>query len=134
MSASATPAASGASGPTTTSSAATAPRGRDYGRTVERVHVGSRRTRGSAAIASFPGATNTLLTPGSTLSFQASACSRPPLPTIRMRVGITSAPAHAGIPGRRRMGRKARSMVWVRSGPTETSTIGTPACSSIAET
>ena len=44
------------------------------------------------------------------------------------------APAHAGIPGRRRMGRKARSMVWVRSGPTDTSTIGTPACSSMAET
>ena len=42
--------------------------------------------------------------------------------------------AHAGIPGRRRIGRQARSMVWVRSGPTETSTIGTPACSSMAVT
>ncbi len=38
-----------------------------------------------------------------------------------------AAAAHAEIPGRRRMGRKARSMVWVRSGPTDTSTIGTPA-------
>ena len=36
--------------------------------------------------------------------------------------------------GRWRIGRQARSMVWVRSGPTETNTIGTPACSSSAVT
>ncbi len=51
--------------------------------------------------------------------------------------------AHAGAPvarpapvraGERRIGRQARSIVWVRSGPTETSTIGTPAWSSSAET
>ena len=42
--------------------------------------------------------------------------------------------AHAGIPARWRIGRQARSIVWVRSGPTETSTIGTPACSSMAVT
>ena len=51
--------------------------------------------------------------------------------------------AHAGAPvarpapvsaGERRIGRQARSMVCVRSGPTETSTIGTPAWSSSAET
>ena len=42
--------------------------------------------------------------------------------------------AHAGSPGLWRIGRQARSMVWVRSGPTETRTIGTPACSSIADT
>ena len=35
--------------------------------------------------------------------------------------------AHTGVPDRLRIGRQARSMVWVRSGPTETSTIGTPA-------
>ncbi len=36
--------------------------------------------------------------------------------------------------GRWRMGRYARSMVWVRSGPTDTSTIGTPAATSRAVT
>ncbi len=42
--------------------------------------------------------------------------------------------AHAGRAGRWRIGRQARSIVWVRSGPTDTRTIGTPACSSIADT
>ena len=41
--------------------------------------------------------------------------------------------AHAGSPARLRIGRQARSIVWVRSGPTDTSTIGTPACASIAD-
>ena len=36
------------------------------------------------------------------------------------------------IPPRWRIGRQARSIVWVRSGPTETRTIGTPASSSRA--
>ena len=49
-----------------------------------------RRTRGSAAIAALPGATSTSFRPGSAASFQARACSRPPLPTIRTRVGVTS--------------------------------------------
>ena len=40
------------------------------------------RTRASRAIASDPGATTTSFTPGSAASFQASACSRPPPPTI----------------------------------------------------
>ena len=44
------------------------------------------------------------------------------------------ATAHATIPGRFRIGRQARSIVWVRSGPTDTSTIGTRAYSSIAVT
>ena len=44
------------------------------------------------------------------------------------------ATAHATIPGRLRIGRQARSIVWVRSGPTDTSTIGTRAYSSIAVT
>ena len=42
--------------------------------------------------------------------------------------------AHPGTTGWWRIGRQARSMVWVRSGPTDSSTIGTPACSSIALT
>ncbi len=88
VSASATPAASGASGPTTTSSTA---RCRATS-TIARGSSGStfaRRTRASRAIASDPGATTTSFTPGSAASFQASACSRPPPPTMRIRVGIT---------------------------------------------
>ena len=42
--------------------------------------------------------------------------------------------AQAGVVGRWRIGRQARSIVCVRSGPTETNTIGTPACSSSAVT
>ena len=42
--------------------------------------------------------------------------------------------AHAGIPARFRIGRQARSIVCVRSGPTDSSTIGTPACASMALT
>ncbi len=45
-----------------------------------------------------------------------------------------SATAHVGIPGRLRIGRQARSIVWVRSGPTDTSTIGTLAWRSMAVT
>ena len=55
-----------------------------------------------------------------------------------MRVGITSvigpSRGQAVAAGRWRIGRQARSIVWVRSGPTETSTIGTPASSSSAVT
>ena len=38
----------------------------------------------------------------------------------------------SATPPRCRIGRQARSIVWVRSGPTDTSTIGTPAISSRA--
>ena len=41
---------------------------------------------------------------------------------------------HAPATTRWRIGRQARSIVWVRSGPTETSTIGAPAASSRAVT
>src|SRR5262249_37297260 len=41
---------------------------------------------------------------------------------------------HAGRPTRWRIGRKARSIVCVRSAPTDSRTMGTRACSSIAET
>ncbi len=43
-------------------------------------------------------------------------------------------PPVPGIDARWRIGRQARSIVWVRSGPTDTNTIGTPACSSSADT
>ena len=90
-SASATPAASGASGPTTTSSDGVArarpPRPRP-GRAGRR-HRPGRAAR--CAIPALPGATSTSFTPGSPASFQASACSRPPPPTTRMRVGIDEA-------------------------------------------
>ena len=130
-SASATPAPSGASGPTTTSSAACA-------RASAVTAVGSSgstaavRTCGSPAIAAPPGATRTSFTPGSRPSFQAMACSRPPPPSTSTLVGMTR--VMRSVVGRWRLGRHARSIVWVRSGPTETNTIGTPACSSSADT
>ena len=99
------------------------------------------RTRGSSRDPADPGATTISLTPGSAPSFQARACSRPPPPTTRIRVGITGRligrprrRRQTGAAGRLRIGRQARSIVWVRSGPTETSTIGTPACASSAVT
>ena len=55
-----------------------------------------------------PAATMTSLTPGSAASFQASACSRPPLPTITMRVGITRL-TPAAPPGCASAARPARS-------------------------
>ena len=42
--------------------------------------------------------------------------------------------AHESTAGRVRIGRQARSIVWVRSGPTDTRTMGTRACSSMAVT
>src|SRR3954447_9749068 len=83
------PAASGCSGPTTANSTASdrarattafASSGSTSGRTT---------TRGSSAIPSEPGATITRLTPGSAPSFHASACSRAPRPSTRIRVGMT---------------------------------------------
>ncbi len=85
-SASAIPAASGASGPMTTSSAASA-RARATTAAPSSVSTVFVRTRASCAIPSDPGATMTSFTPGSSASFQASACSRPPPPTMRIRVG-----------------------------------------------
>src|SRR5688572_8019397 len=55
------------------------------------------RTRGSVAVPPFPGATSTSETRGDCTHFQARACSRPPLPTIRIFM-TWSVPemAHAG--------------------------------------
>ena len=65
--------------------------------------TGATRTCGSPAIPALPGATSTSLTPGSRPSFQASACSRPPPPSTRIRVGITSVtnPTPCSCRGRR---------------------------------
>ena len=110
----------------------------DRGR-IERIDAGDPDVRLGRRSPALPGATSTSFTPGSRPSFQASACSRPPPPTTRMRVGITrvigaTSRDQAVAAGRWRFGRHARSMVWVRSGPTETNTIGTPAWSSSADT
>ena len=74
------PAASGASGPTTVkptfSSAAKLAR-------ACRSVMGTLRTPGSPAVPPLPGATKTVCTLGLPANFQASACSRPPLPTTR---------------------------------------------------
>ena len=82
-------------------------------------------------MAALPGATTTSLTPG-------SAGQLPGERVLAAAAADDEDPgrhdqAHAGSPGRWRIGRQARSIVWVRSGPTETSTIGTPACSSMAD-
>ena len=86
-----------------------------------------------------PGATSTSFTPGSRPSFQASACSRPPPPRTRIRVGITSVigGSHRLRPASSGGGASAATPArWSGSapGPTETNTIGTPACSSSADT
>ena len=129
------PAASGASGPMTTSSAASrrATRHDRAGRRAGR--PATQRTRGSAAIAVAPGRDDDLVDArlGRELPGQrvlAAAAAHDEDPGRHQEAGR----AHAGIPGRWRIGRQARSIVWVRSGPTETSTIGTPACASIALT
>src|SRR5688572_18799962 len=56
------------------------------------------RTRGSLAVPPLPGATRTSETLGDWAHFQASACSRPPEPTIRifMRAESVTEVAHAG--------------------------------------
>ena len=74
-------------GPTTTSSTAWA-RATATTAGPSSGSTGTQRTRGSVAIPALPGATMTSLTPGSAASFQARACSRPPPPTTRMRVGM----------------------------------------------
>src|SRR5262245_58636127 len=53
------------------------------------------RTRGSVAVPPLPGATSTSETFGDCATFQASACSRPPLPTIRTFMSVPEVP-HAG--------------------------------------
>src|SRR6187549_4234821 len=56
------------------------------------------RTRGSVAVPPLPGATSTSETFGDCAHFHASACSRPPEPTIRIFIGglcLVAEVAHA---------------------------------------
>ena len=80
---------------------------------------GRQRTRDSAPIAALPGATTTSFMPGSPASFQASACSRAPEPTMSVRVGAVR---HAHRPRRARAGasaaRPARSSASAPARPT----------------
>ena len=111
-SASASPAASGASGPTTTRSAAKRRATATTRRAVDRGDSLAANP-GSVAMPSDPGATEDLNHPrGRAASFQASACSRPPRPTIRIRVGRRR---HRALRPRPHAGdrRQARSIVWV---------------------
>jgi hypothetical protein len=79
------------------------------------------------AIPALPGATITSLVPGSLATLATNFQGEEQDPRGDERI-------HATIPGRLRIGRQARSIVWVRSGPTDTRTIGTPACDSMALT
>ncbi len=155
--ASATPAASGASGPITTSSAEVDRAAATTASASSGWTSGRQRTRGSVPIAAPPGATNTWLTPGSPRQLpgqrvlasaapddqdpgrhdreahpRAAPGPRAPRDLPRCAVAVPArvrAPSGGGASG----GRPARSS-GVRSGPTETSTIGTPAASSSAAT
>src|SRR4051794_34789651 len=89
--ASATPATSGASGPTTTRPAPSA----TARSATARGEPASTARRSSAGMPALPGATTTEVTAGSAVSARKSACSRAPEPTTR-----TSTSAHpSGAPG-----------------------------------
>ena len=133
-SASATPAASGASGPDHRKLDRLTPRQLDQRHTVERIDpLGDPNPR----LRRDPGAARRD-------DHLVDTRFRGKLPGERVLAPATAddehpgrhdqATAHATIPGRFRIGRQARSIVWVRSGPTDTSTIGTRAYSSIAVT
>src|SRR6185503_7310923 len=97
LKASTTPITSGASGPMmvspTCSAFASATRP-----ATSSAATSTLRTRGSVAVPPLPGATSTSETFGDWAHFHASACSRPPEPTINTFIGPGSVPevAHAG--------------------------------------
>ena len=64
----------------------------------------------------------------------ARACAHDQRSSRRGRHGTPAETIPRADIARRRIGRHARSIVWVRSGPTDTSTIGAPAVSSSAVT
>src|SRR5262245_56896831 len=77
---SATPATSGASGPTTTRSTASS---RASATTAPLSAISTGRHSATDAIPGLPGAAYTCSTSGSRVNAQASACSRPPVPSTR---------------------------------------------------
>src|SRR5215831_2109079 len=91
------PATSGASGPTMVRPTRSA---RASWRRAAMSSAATRtlRTRGSPAVPAFPGATSTSVTRAAAAHFQASACSRPPPPTIRIFIGqsLVTEVTHAG--------------------------------------
>src|SRR3954466_11223013 len=87
-----TPAASGASGPTTVSWIFSFFANATSSSISE---AATFSTPASVAVPPLPGATNTFCTRGLAASFHASACSRPPLPMTRTFISVTEVP-HAG--------------------------------------
>src|SRR5262249_21726712 len=76
------PATNGASGPTMVSATRSVCASRRSA-AMSSASTPMLRTRGSAAVPALPGATRTSVTRAAPAHFQASACSRPPPPTIR---------------------------------------------------
>ena len=128
-SASATPATSGASGPTTTRSAPVA-------RARPATCPLSVRSTGcwwaSCAMPGLPGATCRSVTSGSADSARASACSRPPVPRRRTRTARAyPRPGPAPWRGGRGVQASGRSCsVWSRRGPVPIAATGAPIMSS----
>ena len=123
--ASATPATSGASGPTTTRSA---PRSAASAATASPDSGSTSWSVATAAIPGLPGAAWTSVTPGSRERARARACSRPPVPMTRVFTG--------GQPGQTPTALEAggTSRVCSRPGPTPTPQIRVPDSSSSART
>ena len=82
------PLASGASGPTTVSAMLSR---RQNSISAGVSTIGAFSTPVSVAVPPLPGATNTFCTRGLSVSFQASACSRPPEPTTSSFISVGSA-------------------------------------------
>ena len=85
------PAASGASGPTTVR-----PTDSRFAKaiSVAMSSIGTLTRSGSRAVPALPGATKTFPTRGDCATFQASACSRPPAPTIRTFIARSPSSEH----------------------------------------
>src|SRR5215469_4531707 len=91
------PATSGASGPTMVRPTRSVAASRTRAATSSAA-TSTLRTRGSMAVPALPGATSTSVTRAAAAHFQASACSRPPPPTIRIFIGqsLVTEVTHAG--------------------------------------
>src|SRR5437016_5630006 len=103
------PATSGASGPMIVNSTRSE-RASATNAAMSSAATSTLRTFGSAAVPAFPGATSTCATLGDAAHFHASACSRPPQPTIKTFIGSA---LMAEMP---RAGEHHRHAVLVRGG------------------